>query len=155
MSNFRSSQVLAGSFWPVSDQEGVNGDYFMVLSTDGRTPIIFGPKTNNTWVGVPQTSISVTPITYLQYLGDNSGTGQVVLPTDGTGVEGQICFLLDVNQSCCAVAINQESAPPRGLGWNILFQSFTQPTTIYNSGGQPIFIAPILEAPPGPGPQGD
>jgi hypothetical protein len=145
----RSSLVLAGSFWPVSDSEGVDGDYFMVLSTDGKTPIIYGPKTNDTWVGVNQVAISTTPITYLQYLGDQANTGFVALPSNGTGSPGQICFLLDVNQACCAVAINQAGV------WNILFSKFLTPTEILTAGGKPVLINIAVSPPPGPGPTGD
>ena len=138
----RSPQVLTRSFWPISDLEGVNGDYVMVLSADGSTPIIFGPKVNNTWVGVPQTALSVTPVTFLQYLGDNAGAGQIALPSNGTGVPGQICFLLDIDGNCTSIATNVAGI------WTLLITGFAQTQTIYSAGGSPVFIRPVYVAPP-------
>jgi hypothetical protein len=140
----RNSLMLAGSSFP-ADTEGNNGDYFIVLATNGTTPVIIGPKTDNTWVGANQCAIQnqlAPAITYLQYLGDNAGQGQIALPSNGSGVSGQLCFLLDFNSNCCAVALNTNGV------WNILFQDFSiPPTAIYTAGGKPIYIAPVINVP--------
>ena len=129
----RSSQVLAGSTWPVSDEEGINGDFFMLLGLN-NTFIMYGPKTNNTWIGVAKSTFinqQAPPVLYLQYLGDRLGSATVSLPTNGTGVNGQLCLLLDVNNTCVGVGLNTNGV------WSILASAFLPSVVILSNGGNP------------------
>jgi hypothetical protein len=129
----RSPQILAGSTFP-ADAEGVNGDYFMLVNVQG-TLSIYGPKTNNTWVNSSLNVIqnaAVPQITYLQYLGDNAGAGNIATPSPGTGKTGDLCFLYDINGNCCAIATNTNGV------WTILITGFAQsPLNTFNNGGNP------------------
>lgn len=145
MADPRLPQVIGGTVWPISDSVGVNGDFFMLVGTN-NTFIVFGPKANNTWVGVPQCTVANQQqpnITYLQYLGDNQDSNNVALPTNGTGVPGQLCLLLDVNGLCCGIAVNMSGV------WTALGLGFGLPNQIYNNAGSSVI--PPLSGVPEPG----